>query len=372
MRRDKTHKSYAGRKTGLKIHSVNGTGPEGVSSDNKGFTIGGLFRFWDAGNKINNPFLKNMQKAAEENRLEEYYQHTKRNFEESYKSYKAGSLYAVFYEMFIRDIEEAYRIIKNGGEERELKMLQEHDRMIMKIIDERMKAGSIIKFGRYPFGEDGTEKPVKWIILENFGDGTALLLSRYCLDAAAFSSNTNNWENSRIRMWLNKDFYNKAFNGKERVSIIESCIECVKKGFLWDSKYTVNDNVFLLSKEEAEKYFCSNEERRCWPAPYVKSVKKIRDMYTTGYVHEDENGMCSYWLRSPVRYWDYSSYVVPVLKLLFLSEDSIFSHVNRAAYVNSRGFISGFYTDHSCFGVRAALRINLKKYIAFLLYMPEK
>ena len=53
MRRDKTHKSYAGRKTGLKIHSVNGTGPDGVSSDNKGFTIGGLFRFWDAGNKIN-------------------------------------------------------------------------------------------------------------------------------------------------------------------------------------------------------------------------------------------------------------------------------------------------------------------------------
>jgi uncharacterized membrane protein len=46
--------------------------------------------------------------------------------------------------------------------------------------------------------------------------------------------------------------------------------------------------------------------------------------------------------------------------------------VNRAAYVSSRGFISGFYTHYRGFGVRAALRINLKKYIAFMLYMPEK
>ena len=96
--------------------------------------------------------------------------------------------------------------------------------------------------------------------------------SNYGLDAKRFDSSSNDWKNSEIRQWLNGDFYNNAFNEKEKKNI---------------NPFN-GDNVFLLSKEEAKKYFANDESRRCKATEYA--VKN-------GAWKSDE-GYGYWWLRS--------------------------------------------------------------------------
>jgi hypothetical protein len=199
-----------------------------------------------------------------------------------------------------------------------------------------LKTGDIIKFGSYPYEADGTEKPIEWIILEKYSDDTALLLSRYGLDAVCFDGSSYNWEKSEIRQWLNNEFYNKAFDEKERINIIESSIECEKRGFFGNSTYTVNDKIFLLSIEEAEKYFSSDRDRICLLTPYAKT-NKTKTGYPV-YTNADYGGSCCWWLRSlgPNKY--------------------IAAFVNDDGNVISYGYIIPYDNN----AVRMAFKINLK------------
>ncbi len=58
------------------------------------------------------------------------------------------------------------------------------------------------------------------------------------------------YENSTIRKWLNNEFLNNSFTEEERSLIIESTLED-----------DIQDKVFLLSVEEAKKYFKDDGER---------------------------------------------------------------------------------------------------------------
>ena len=49
------------------------------------------------------------------------------------------------------------------------------------------------------------------------------------------------------------------------------------------------DKIFLLSINEARKYFKADKERACMPTAYAVSNG----------VNKDENGNCYWWLRSP-------------------------------------------------------------------------
>jgi hypothetical protein len=173
---------------------------------------------------------------------------------------------------------------------------QENERQHREYINS-LKAGDIIEFGSYPFETDGTEKPIEWIILERYSDDTALLLSRYGLNAVRFDNNSNNWKESNIRAWLNNTFYNKAFDEKERVNIIESNVECEKKVLEFFNRwgainYTVTDKIFLLSTEEALKYFSSEEERICRSTPWASTDKTATGTPVS-------SSSCCWWLRSP-------------------------------------------------------------------------
>ena len=203
---------------------------------------------------------------------------------------------------------------------------QENKRQHMEYIN-NLKAGDIIEFGSYPFEADGTEKPIEWIILEKYSDDTALLLSKYGLDEVRFDGSSDNWEKSEIRQWLNNEFYNKAFDEKERINIIESSIECEKSVCFGNSTYTVNDKIFLLSIEEAEKYFNSDEERKCCSTPYTQRNKSVIGRIV---------GSC-WWLRSPGR------------------------SQGGAACVSDAGYVISYnnvYFDGNA--VRMAFKINLK------------
>ena len=151
-----------------------------------------------------------------------------------------------------------------------------------------------VTFGTYPQDDvtGNSKEPIEWIVLDKVGD-KALLMSKKVLDKKPFC-NTNrhsNWEESDLRNWLNNDFYNQAFSDKEKESILtesiknsrlslqqfpelndKSNISKVSDGNLYNkngdgTSYTLywysktdsvtytNDNVFIPSYEELNKYF---------------------------------------------------------------------------------------------------------------------
>ena len=167
------------------------------------------------------------------------------------------------------------------------------------------KVGDYVKFGSYPQTSNGDIQPIEWQVL-SIENNKMLVISRYGLDCKCFDSysnvgfrkgimptgldakrfgpNSNLWKNSEIRKWLNGDFYNKAFSEDEKKFINFSNL----------SDVDTTDNVFLLSKKEAEKYFANNTARQCKATEYaVKNGAKVYD----GDVKKAVGCSC-WWLRS--------------------------------------------------------------------------
>ena len=131
--------------------------------------------------------------------------------------------------------------------------------------------GDMVKFGRYPQTADGDVQDIEWRVLSVEGD-KALVISLYGLDVRRFDDDSNDWKSSEICGWLNGEFYEGSFNDDE-------------KGVIASSD---PGKVFFLSKDEAEGYFSSDEDRKCVPTEYVKA----NDAFFS-------EGGCLWWLRSP-------------------------------------------------------------------------
>ena len=123
-------------------------------------------------------------------------------------------------------------------------------------------------------------------MLEVQGD-KALLISRYAIEYEKYNTGYRNvtWDDCMLRTWLNQNFLNDAFSDDEKKKISTVTVSPDQHS---GGKAT-QDKIFLLSVEEAEKYFGSNKARKCSPTDYVVSkgeeVKKF-------------NGNCWWYLRA--------------------------------------------------------------------------
>ena len=136
------------------------------------------------------------------------------------------------------------------------------------------------------------------------------------------------WKTCTLREWLNKDFLEAAFTGEERARILET--EVRNDGnpvYGTTGGDNTRDRVFLLSLDEAVRYFQGDEERRCKATPYAVSQG----------ARVDDDGFCCWWLRSPG---------------LFPS---------NAAFVSSVGSLNpnGHYVHNDFDALRQSLWINL-------------
>ena len=172
-------------------------------------------------------------------------------------------------------------------------------------------AGMYLVFGSYPqtnTGKDDT--PIEWLILESDGE-TALLISRYALDCKPYNEKYEDatWETCTLRGWLNNEFYNRAFSTEEKQYILRSDVSADK-----NPKYSTNpgnttkDKVFLLSVVEANKYFQSDDARKCAPTDYaIQQGASTSDSYKV-----EGRKACWWWLRSPGSYSNYAALVSTV------------------------------------------------------------
>ena len=150
--------------------------------------------------------------------------------------------------------------------------------------------GDEVEFGRFPSNNNFEMQPLKWIAVARENDMT-LLLSKDCLfmlesDLATYSY--KKWSNSSIRKMLNNGFMDMAFVSEERDHICKvsnSTTYFVRKGKV-DTEQT-KDKVFLLSKEEVEKYLQEEKDRTSQFAPRAvmfgddTSCKYDRDYWVT-------------------------------------------------------------------------------------------
>ena len=192
------------------------------------------------------------------------------------------------------------------------------------------KIGETIEFGNYPQEEDGTEKPIEWIVMKNEGN-QVLLLSKYVLDAKPYNEELEEvtWETSNIRQWLNNEFYTTAFNKTEKAKIQTSLIKNEDNSEYGTSgENDTEDKVFLLSEKEAETLFSNDEEK----------IAKATEYAEKSVVYVNEEKAVLWWLRSPGLYG------------------------SSAAVVGSLGWVNrdGSNVDSSHAGVRPALHLNLQ------------
>ena len=160
--------------------------------------------------------------------------------------------------------------------------------------------GDTITFGSYEQDNNfsnGMEN-IDWIILER-DDDKILVISKYALDCQQYYPEyvSVTWETSTMRAWLNETFYNTAFDEAEKDQILTTTVPAdTNADYGTEPGNDTLDKVFLLSLKEAEKYFDSNEERRCSPSAYALA----NEAYTNGdCLTAEGNASCWWWLRSP-------------------------------------------------------------------------
>lgn len=207
------------------------------------------------------------------------------------------------------------------------------------------KSGEIITFGAYPQTADGADKtPIQWRILQN-SVSELLLLSEYILDCKRYHGEYMDitWQDCDLRKWLNKEFYNAAFDAAEKEFIMTT--RCTDNG---EDRPDTEDRVFLLSVAEVKKLIAndaSDMKRRAIGTDFAK-IKKADGCRLYVYdksVEADyiiENGKkhgCSWW-------WLRTQPGSP----------------SRAAFVGPRNSIRSYArVNLAGYGVRPALKLNL-------------
>ena len=159
--------------------------------------------------------------------------------------------------------------------------------------------GDIIVFGTYEQDNNTSngKENIEWLVLAK-ENNRVLVVSDKALDCKPYNQSWDyvTWETCSLRNWLNNDFINAAFTAEERAMIPTVTVSADKNPvYSTDPGNATKDKVFLLSIVEAEKYFTSDEARRCVPTEYAIS----NGAYTSDRYAEGDKATCWWWLRSP-------------------------------------------------------------------------
>lgn len=139
-----------------------------------------------------------------------------------------------------------------------------------------------------------------WLVLDIDEDKErVLLLSKSSVGCDSYNDNPSSakWRSSSIRKWLNTEFLEIFFSQEEREAIVSVVLENKDNSETKAVGGTkTKDKVFLLSIEEAEKYF-SDEDDDIGPKLFEEQY--YSDALEHLVVNEEKYNSLSWWLRSP-------------------------------------------------------------------------
>lgn len=147
------------------------------------------------------------------------------------------------------------------------------------------QVGDYFFFGH--FEQDGDlsngSEPIEWQVL-SVEDGNVLALSRYGLEYRAYNSSGNNtWHQSELRKYLVGEFYEVAFNFREKLHIEKAL-----------KNRSGADLVFCLSVDEVYEYF-PKETPEDWRSRICEPTLFAVDSYAVPADHDSG----AWWLRTP-------------------------------------------------------------------------
>ena len=161
------------------------------------------------------------------------------------------------------------------------------------------KVGDKVTYGTYEQDNDTSngKEDIEWLVLEKEGN-KLLLISDKGLDSQRYNESRDKvtWEICSLRKWMNNTFLNSAFSTDEQKRIQSTNVSADENPD-WDTDpgKATKDKVFLLSINEANKYFASDEEIQCVPTAYAIE----NGAGTCRYDAKDGAATCHWWLRSP-------------------------------------------------------------------------
>lgn len=209
-----------------------------------------------------------------------------------------------------------------------------------------LQVGDTLTFGKYEQDDNDAngKEPIEWIILEKKGR-SCLLISKYALDCQRYQKwNTQTtWESTDLRKWLNDDFISTAFSADEQQLIRKTTVTAdANPYFQKNVGNDTKDKIFCLSIVEANKYFSSDESRKCIPTEHaITQGPSDDDDY---YIIEKDQKEIAVLQRDSVSWWLRTTGAGQAL----------------AAYVRYDGTIydRGTNVDRKCY-IRPAMWVNL-------------
>ncbi len=190
--------------------------------------------------------------------------------------------------------------------------------------------GDVIYFGRYEQDDSAESGPeaIAWRVIDS-EDGRGLFLAEKNLDCQPFNTSWTEtaWDKSTLRKWLDSEFINAAFAAEQQQAIVLTELLTPGNDELGIAPVQTSDRVFLLSSDEATKYFSGLTDRIAENTAYAV----IQGAQST------PEGYGGWWLRSSG------------------------SSATRAAEIYSDGSIAahGFYVDYEGIAVRPAIWVDL-------------
>lgn len=149
-------------------------------------------------------------------------------------------------------------------------------------------------------------EPILWRIIDKRSD-SAIILCDSIIANKAFDGSSNNYKESDIRVWLNEEFYNKAFTALEKELIMTTLV----------------DNSVASTGYSPNSYVCENTEDKIFLLSYAEATNSAygfnddvdREMQTSDYsratgVYMSTESLCYgngwWWLRSPYDFYSLS------------------------------------------------------------------
>jgi len=193
---------------------------------------------------------------------------------------------------------------------------------------ENVKAGDIIWLGK---------KPMPWLVLDK-KDNQIMVISKYAFDCQAYNNTFYKMklENSAVYKWLNGDFYKLFFNDEEKNIIAGTYIDDEDRLHTVKIADKQESKLFLLSVDEAKKYFPEAENRRARITLHGK--RKVMWVSFDVYAH--------WWLRTPS-----------------LDKVAGESHVDYTGEIQRHGgtvMSNGYDVFYDHYGVRPAMHLTLE------------
>lgn len=241
-----------------------------------------------------------------------------------------------------------------------------------------IEVGSAIFFGAYPQNTEEPE-PIEWIVLDDRGD-RVLLLTKDCVETLPWHNahESITWDACDLRAWLNDDFLRAAFTADEQESILLSDLENGDDlGYGTLVGENTQDNVFLLSGAELERYLSTEESRTVKPTEYVDpngdiaylpdqfkvSEKKNEQTVNTGLVVIGPDGSEFVWVPTtvtPLEVREFGSYFSGGSLADYHDETELESYREMLASVEAYGgfYIGRYEASKGADGLPASKRVT--------------